>query len=132
MKYEEFYKILSESIERRGAIMGVHGEDYGKDKKRSVEDMLSTFKEVAKILNVLRVDFYMVHTAIGVAEMLIVLKMVRNTNMKLKGESISNPTRVDSNDDMHNYMDLAFALELDAEESARLEKVDEEPPLDSP
>ncbi|KKK76831.1 hypothetical protein LCGC14_2859680 [marine sediment metagenome] len=85
----------------------------GADYDKVDVDRLSSFKEVAAILNVLQSEGRQDHTPIGVAETLFALKLVRNANLKNSGKPPNNESRMDTVDDAHNYLDLITALEVE-------------------
>tara|TARA_Y100000310_G_scaffold345740_1_gene469088 strand:+ start:8761 stop:9114 length:354 start_codon:yes stop_codon:yes gene_type:complete len=109
MEWKEFEEITLAAQTKRAEIMRLKGEDY--DKKDG--DRLSSFKEVATILNVLQSEGRTDHTSVGVAEVLFVLKLVRDFNLQQSGANSNNESRADSQGDAHNYLDLRFALECD-------------------
>ena len=117
---KRFEEITKNSIDRRGEIMGLRGDSYGKNEED--EDTLSAFKETAEILNTLQIGGRADHKPSEVAMTLIVLKLVRDSNLRLKGVPATQAIRVDSRDDMHNYLDLGFACEIDEEEARDKEK----------
>ena len=116
MDSEEFDEIFRESQERRAKMMGIRGQDYDEsndDQLSSFRDRLSSFREVAAILNILHSDGHDKHTASGVAEVLLVLKLVRDFNLKHSEGEVEGESRRDNQDDAHNYLDLRYAIEWD-------------------
>jgi hypothetical protein len=108
MNTEQLDSLVTKSQSRRRAILSRKGKDYDKE-----EDRLSSFREVASILNTLKTDGYSGHTASGIAQMLLILKLVRDANLKEGGTTPENESRQDTLDDAHNYLELYEACELD-------------------
>lgn len=103
MKEPEFDKLITEAHERRHLIMFSKGKDYDQE-----ADRLSSFKKVAIILGTLEVKS---NTPSGVAMTLLVLKLVRDANLRNKPPE--NEGRQDTLDDAANYLDLYLALETE-------------------
>ena len=111
MENTAFNNIITEGNRRRVEMMTKKGHDYDK-----VEvDRLSSFKKVAIICKELDIDC---HTPSGVAAVLLVLKLVRDANLKSSGKDPFNESRTDTADDMHNYIDLKTCCEIDEVELA--------------
>ena len=111
MKEPEFNKMVTEGNERRTKMMFKKGSDY--DKIDS--DRLSSFKEVAIIANTLRVAGCTTFKGSDIANILLILKQVRDANIRSSGRPTQNESRIDTNDDWHNYIDLKLANEIDEE-----------------
>ena len=111
MDARTFDEIVKTAYDRRMSIMGLKGIDYDKVEEG---DRLSSFKEVAVILNILRVDGRSDHSPYEVASVLLVLKLVRDANLRALGKEPMNENRTDTLDDLHNYLDLRLAIEEDS------------------
>lgn len=99
MREEEYLKIIEDSWERRRKIHAKKTHDY------ATEDVLSNFKRVAKIVELLGIDPTTPH---GIACVYIILKIDRFCNLVFrKSEEVpKNEAVEDTIDDMKNYLDL--------------------------
>jgi F0F1-type ATP synthase beta subunit len=99
---EEYLRIIDESSKRRRAIHSKKTHDY------ATQDVLSNFKRVAQIIEILGVDPTTPH---GMACVYIILKMDRFCNLTFRkiGELPSNEAVEDTIDDWKNYLDLLEA-----------------------
>jgi hypothetical protein len=109
MKNDRFLKLVEDRITRCKNLLFKKGSDYDKVD----QDRLSSFKKVAAIANELEIDNFTGHTGSGVANMLFVLKQVRDANLKHSNRPPQNESRTDTLDDMVNYIDLMVANEED-------------------
>jgi F0F1-type ATP synthase beta subunit len=102
MKEEEYLRIIEESQKRRRAIHTKKTHDY------ATQDVLSNFKRVAQIIEILGVDPTTPH---GMACVYIILKMDRFCNLTFRksGSSPKNEAVTDTIDDWKNYLDLLEA-----------------------
>jgi len=114
MKEEVFKKLVTEGATRREGILLKKGSDY--DKIDS--DRLSSFKESAIIANTLRVAGCTNFKGSDIANILLILKQVRDANIRSSGRPTQNESRIDTNDDWHNYIDLKLANEIDEQEES--------------
>jgi hypothetical protein len=112
MKNEFFNRLVFEGQKRRFEILLRKGSDY--DKIDS--DRLSSFKKVAAIANTLEVAGCINFKGSDIANILLILKQVRDANIRQSGRPVQNESRVDTNDDLHNYIDLKFGCEVDEED----------------
>lgn len=98
MKEEEYLEILENSIKRRREIHSKKTKDY------ATKDVLSNFKRVAKLMEILEIDTTVPH---GVACMYILLKMDRFCNLVFRQKvEPKNESVEDTIDDWKNYLDL--------------------------
>lgn len=99
---EEYLKLIEESWKRRKAIHTKKTHDY------ATGDVLSNFKRVAQMVEILGVDPTTPH---GMACVYIILKMDRFCNLAFRksGEEPSNEAVGDTLDDWKNYLDLLEA-----------------------
>jgi len=106
MKEEEYLKIIEDSWKRRREIHTKKTHDY------ATEDVLSNFKRVALMIQILGVDPTTPH---GMACVYILLKIDRFCNLSFRkvGELPSNEAVGDTLDDMKNYMDLLEACYIE-------------------
>ncbi len=111
MKLERLEQLIKEGEKRRSVLRLKKSSDYGKT------DILSSFKKVASICNVLEVDGFTSHTPSGIATMLLQLKQVRDANLKNSGRPPQNESREDTFDDTHIYLDLKHSCEVDEQEA---------------
>jgi hypothetical protein len=113
MNNQEFEQIVEQINTQRTALMRGKTHDYD-----LASDRLASFKQVAAIAKVLQVNC---HTGSGIATVLLILKMVRDANLKSSGTAPSNESRNDTVIDWHNYIDLKLANEHDEaiEEAAK-------------
>jgi hypothetical protein len=112
MKEERFNQLVTEGADRRAKLMLKKGSDYDKIEA----DRLSSFKKVAVIANQLEVAGCTNFQGSDVAHILLILKQVRDANLRQSGRTAQNESRMDTNDDWHNYIDLKLANEIDEEE----------------
>jgi hypothetical protein len=105
----DFFKMVKDGAERRLKLLEKKGHDYSK----SDIDQLSVFKKAATIANALEVDGCTTHTGSGMATYQFIIKQVRDANLKQSGKVPLNESREDTIDDMHNYIDLKTANEID-------------------
>jgi hypothetical protein len=115
MKEEKFNKLVTEGHNRRAAIMLKKGSDYDKIEA----DRLSSFKKVAIIANELEVAGCTTFKGSDIANILLILKQVRDANIRQSGRPVQNESRQDTLDDWHNYIDLKLANEIDEEEGSK-------------
>ena len=111
MQEQKFNQLVTDGNERRGKILFKKGSDY--DKIES--DRLSSFKKVAVIANQLEVAGCTNFKGSDIANILLILKQVRDANLRQSGRPAQNESRMDTNDDWHNYIDLKLANEMDEE-----------------
>lgn len=98
MREEEYLKIIEESYKRRREIHSKKTKDY------ATEDVLSNFKRVAKMIEILGIDPTKPH---GIACIYILLKMDRFCNLTFRKKTEpSNESVQDTIDDWKNYLDL--------------------------
>jgi len=109
MKKIAFYGFVKEVDERRFSTLGDRGAKYD----NSETDVLGSFKKVAAIANILEVAGCSNFKGSDIANILMILKQVRDANMKKNGQGIYDPTRLDTLVDWHNYLDLRSANEAD-------------------
>lgn len=109
MKNDKFTELVTSGAERRAAMLLKKGSDYDQIDK----DRLSSFKKVAHIANELEVAGCTQFKGSDIANILLILKQVRDANLKTSGRTAQNESRVDTVDDMHNYIDLKLANEVD-------------------
>jgi len=112
MKLERFEEIVEAGEVRRKALRLKKSSDYDQIDL----DRLSSFKKVATICNTLGVDNFTSHTPSGIATMLLILKQVRDANLKNSGRLPQNESRADTFDDTHVYVDLKHGCEIDEQE----------------
>ena len=99
--------IIESSNSRRMKMLEGKSSDYND------EDRLSSFKVVSRIQNQLQVDGHQNHTASGVAQTMVILKMVRDSNLRLRGKPSNYESREDTLDDTINYIEHYRALEFE-------------------
>jgi hypothetical protein len=94
--------LIEESWKRRKTIHTKKSHDY------ATEDVLSNFKRVAQMIEILGVDPTTPH---GIACVYIILKMDRFCNLAFRksGEEPSNEAVEDTLDDWKSYLDLLDA-----------------------
>lgn len=101
MKEEDYLKIVDESSKRRKKIHHKKTGDY------ATEDVLSNFKRVAQMMDILKIDPTVPH---GVACIYILLKMDRFCNLVFRKKTKpANEAVEDTLDDWKNYLDLMEA-----------------------
>ena len=120
MKETDFNKLVTDGSGRREKILLKKGSDY--DKIDS--DRLSSFKKVATIANELEVAGCTTFKGSDIANILLILKQVRDANICSSGRPTQNESRIDTNDDWHNYIDLKLANEIDEEEHIPSQSID--------
>ena len=81
------------------------------------DDQLWSFKKTAAIANILGVAGSDLFRGSDIANILLILKQVRESNMNLTSIPATDDRRVDTVLDWHNYIDLKRANELDEEEA---------------
>ncbi len=106
MEPENFRAIVTDVNEKRGALLNIRGGEYGK-----VQDQLTSFKEIAGIWNILHPEKELLPS--NVAEILTILKQIRNANLARQDANPFSPKREDTHLDYHNYLDLQAACEVD-------------------
>jgi len=104
MKTEVFKNLVDSVNDQRLGLIGIRGTEYAK-----VSDQVSSFKEVAQMAKVLDIVPGMKPSQF--AYVMVLLKLMRNSN--LKNEDPYSERRWDTILDLHNYIDLAIACELD-------------------
>lgn len=109
MKQEDFNKMVKDGSDRRAIILTKKGSDYDKID----QDRLSSFKKIAAIANQLEIAGCTNFRGSDMAMIEILFKMVRDANLKSSGRPVQNESRQDTIDDMHNYIDLKAANEVD-------------------
>lgn len=107
MREEEYLKILEESQKRRREIHTKKTHDY------ATEDVLSNFKRVAQMIDILGIDPKTPH---GMACVYILLKMDRFCNLAFRKteDAPKNEAVEDTLDDWKNYLDLLEANWLES------------------
>lgn len=105
MNKPRFTELVHESMRRCNDLLVTRGAAY------SNEDTLSAFKKTAELANALEVDGNNNYTGTGIANILFLLKQVRNANQRNSGQAPAE--KVDTVDDMINYVYLMYANEID-------------------
>jgi hypothetical protein len=113
MDAQTFEQLVSDSETRRRAIRQKKRSDYDKDD----DDRLSSFRKVAAIVNALEVDGFSGFTPSGIATIMLALKLVRDANLKNSGRPPQNESRMDTTDDLINYVYLKTGCEVDEQAS---------------
>jgi hypothetical protein len=101
--YDELVKSLHK---QRTALSSKKGTDYAD------HDILSNFKRMAEISNILRIRS---NTPFGYAMFMALLKIDRIMNICTKQSKPTNESLDDSFMDLHNYIDLARAILFEEE-----------------
>ena len=89
----------------RMRLMLSKGKDYAD------EDALSNFKRMNKLCAILGIN--PAQSTTDCALFLVILKLDRWQNLRRKGEVPQNESVRDTLIDLHNFLDLAFACEID-------------------
>lgn len=98
---------MEESFKKRKELFEKKSADY------ATEDVLSNFKRVSKLMEILGVDPTCPH---GIACVYILLKLDRFCNLTFrKKKKPDNEAIKDTIDDMKNYLDLMEACYLEAQ-----------------
>ena len=105
MDKPKFTELVHESMKRCNDLLVTRGVAY------SNEDTLSAFKKTAELANALEIDGNSNYTGTGIANILFLLKQVRNANQRNSGQS--PVSKIDTVDDMINYVYLMYANEID-------------------
>ena len=113
MDAQTFEQLVSDSETRRRAIHQKKTSDYDK----SDQDCLSAFRKVAAIANELEVNGFTGFTGSGIANIEVILKLVRDANLKNSGRPPQNESRMDTIDDLINYVYLKTGCEVDEQAS---------------
>lgn len=111
MNKASFDVYVKEVNERRVKILGDRGEEYDKPEI----DTLTCFKKTAAIANALEVAGCKTFKGSDIASILVIVKQVRDANLKQNGKVVYDPVRLDTVLDWHNYVDLKTANEADEE-----------------
>ncbi len=112
MDNETFESLIKQWDEKRLAIITRKGKDYDQVET----DRLSSFKKVAAICKELEVNCT---TPSGIADVLLILKLVRDANLKVSGKSPQNESVEDTVLDAHNYIDLRQCCRIDEQQGAK-------------
>lgn len=118
MHKDQFYNMVELGNAQRVGILHERGKTYDSDDK----DMLLSFKNTAKIANIFEVAGCTNFNGSSIADILVILKQVRDVNAKTHGLGISGVDRTDIHDDLHNYLDLKRANEIDEERDIAIER----------
>jgi len=105
MNRSDFVAILSDIHESRTALLINKGADYATD------DVLSNFKRVHAVCKEL--DINPSSSSTDAALFLIVLKIDRWCNLRRAGAKPKNESVKDTIKDLHNYVDLAYACQVE-------------------
>lgn len=107
MNRDKFKIMLYEISNKRMELMFKKGDDY------ATEDELSNFKRMESLCRVLNINPQV--GATHCALFLALLKFDRWCNLRAKGVNPKNESIMDTIIDLHNYIDLAYACQLDEE-----------------
>lgn len=107
MKSDTFLNQVHDTNTRRELLLQKRGQEYAKD-----SDQLSSFKEMSAIWNTLHPSQLLSPT--DIAEILVILKLMRFANLRSSAFSSLDDTM----QDLHNYLDLTYALINEAKSSA--------------
>jgi len=113
MDKDTFEQLVSDSETRRRAMRQKKRSDYDKGDN----DRLSSFRKVAAIANELEVNGFTGFTGSGIATIEVILKLVRDANLKNSGRPPQNESRMDTTDDLINYVYLKTGCEVDEQAS---------------
>ena len=109
MDSNTFEQLVGDSETRRRAMRQKKSSDYDKGN----DDRLSSFRKVAAIANELEVNGFTGFTGSGIATIEVILKLVRDANLKNSGRLPQNESRMDTIDDLINYVYLKTGCEVD-------------------
>lgn len=98
--------IMDTLHQERMALMEGKGQDY------STEDVLSNFKRMSKMCSLLEIA--PAQSPVDCALFLMLLKIDRWCNLRRSGADPKNESLADTIKDLHNYIDLAYACELES------------------
>ena len=104
-KFTELQKKISTTAH---GLCQAKGDDY------ATEDVLSNFKRMNVLCQTLDIDVR--RSPSDCARFLLMLKIDRRCNLARKGKKPENESVFDTILDLHNYVDLAYACEIDSEE----------------
>lgn len=107
MNTTEYAKIVGDIEESMRAITLSKRHDYADD-----EDVLQNFKRVSAMCKLLNIQPK--ESPADFALLMTVLKLDRYCNLRNKKAQPKNETVVDTVVDWHNYINLAFACDVDA------------------
>lgn len=105
MNRSDFTALISGIHNDRCGLLLSKGHDY------ATEDILSNFKRMGELCNLLGID-----TSKGswdCAMFLVLLKLDRWCNLRRKEDSPQNESIEDTVKDLHNYTDLAYGCQKD-------------------
>lgn len=105
MNRAEFTEIYNATHEQRSKLMLGKAEDYANT------DVLANFKRMSIICETLNINPGKSPT--DCAMFLMLLKIDRWCNLRNKGTEPQNESVKDTINDLHNYIDLAYACEVD-------------------
>jgi hypothetical protein len=123
MKKEAFNNMVIAQMKRCSELLLERGNTYS----QFDVDALSAFKKTADIANALEVGGYKGYTGAVIANILFILKQVRDANQKRVGISPASTQATDTLDDMINYIYLMHANEFD--QVARVTVMTSNPPI---
>lgn len=105
MNRAEFTEIFNATHTERSKLMLGKAEDYANT------DVLANFKRMSDLCEILQINPG--KTPTDCALFLMLLKIDRWCNLRNKGTSPQNESVKDTVNDLHNYIDLAYACEVD-------------------
>ncbi len=105
MNTEKYLELVNKVEQDRFALMGGKRQDY------ATEDVLSNFKRMSEVCRLLDIDPR--RSPADNARYLMMLKVDRWCNLARKGTPPVNESVRDTIHDLHNYIDLAYACEVD-------------------
>ena len=104
----EIAQMIQDMTEERIALSAKKSADYA-----TGDDALRNFKAVANICGDLELDVQ--YDPAACALFLLIVKLARYCNLRDTGEPPKNEAIMDTILDMHNYLDLAYACDIDEE-----------------
>ena len=107
MNRQKFKELLYEISSKRIELTLKKSSDYAD------EDVLSNFKRMSLICGVFGIN--PARSSADCALFLLLLKVDRWCNIRRKGSTPANEAIMDTLLDAHNYIDLAYACQLDEE-----------------
>lgn len=105
MNQETFNKLISEIHAQCSEIMLKKRSDYAN------EDVLSNFKRLSELAKLLNIDPR--NSPADYALFMVAMKIDRWCNLRKQGKQPENESIMDTVIDLHNYIDLAYACEVD-------------------
>lgn len=105
MNREQFTQVYNEIHNKRSSLMLGKAEDYANT------DVLANFKRMSDLCGILQINPG--KTPTDCALFLMLLKVDRWCNLRSKSVSPKNESVQDTILDLHNYIDLAYACEVD-------------------